>query len=87
MTAELVIDVVGEAIPQGSKAPVSPAGRRSCTRRTSGSPRGAPRSSRRPKPAPKLTGWVTLDGPVEVLIDFYLPRPKSVPAAARGGRA
>ncbi|HEX4432809.1 MAG TPA: RusA family crossover junction endodeoxyribonuclease [Frankiaceae bacterium] len=76
---ELVIDAVGVPAPQGSK---------SFKGMRAGKPvlvesskkvapwRAAVESAARARMA--LTGWTTLDGPIELLIVFFLPRPRSV---------
>lgn len=75
---ELTIDVVGEPVSQGSMIPIR-RGRKTVL---------VPDNASDLKPwrdaitqaagaRMRLHDWVTLDGPVKVICDFYLPRPAS----------
>jgi crossover junction endodeoxyribonuclease RusA len=80
---ELVIDVLGVAIPQGSKNARVAHGKAIMYEANK---RLAPWRAdiiRAAEARARLCDWIMLNGPVEVRIDFYLPRPKSVPEAAR----
>lgn len=82
-SVQLVIDVLGEAIPQGSKTPVQ-RGRKIVL--IEDNPRLKPWRHQVVTAALariRLVGWRMVDGPVRVEVDFYLPRP---PAAARRWR-
>lgn len=83
MSAELVIDVVGTAIPQGSKSARVVRGKAHMYEANKRLEPWRADIVKAAKARMRLTGWTTLDGPVDVRIDFYLPRPRSVPESAR----
>jgi crossover junction endodeoxyribonuclease RusA len=76
----VIIEVRGTPAPQGSKRHVG-GGRMIEVSRAVGPWREAVRAeTQRAMISPGASGWIAeFDGPVEVIIDFWLNRPKSTP--------
>lgn len=84
VATELVIDVAGEPCPQGSMIPVTRNGRTVLVPDNSA---GLKRWRRAIVKAAKArvarTGWLWMDGPVEVDLTFWLTRPETAKNRAR----
>jgi Holliday junction resolvase RusA-like endonuclease len=75
----LVIDVEGVPAPQGSKiGRALPNGRVTMREANKALPAWRAQVIACTQARMRLTGWTTLDGPIGLRVNFYMPRPASV---------
>lgn len=83
VVTELVIDVLGTPCAQGSKKAFVRGGRAVLVEASPHLPKWRAAIVAATQARMRLQSWVTLDGPIGLLVDFYMPRPASVKPSQR----